>query len=213
MQWILKVRVIRKLIVPDKHKPKLPFSLELILQDEKVVSYKPFKDNKEGDNDEWLFKVVLEDDKLLVASCGPKFVRIFQTNSQQYTIQDELSKGIVPFKFLSDLIQCTEESAYWIAAKVVCLKLDHGWSYLAFNKCFTMMDQEENKYYCSNCNEEVISIIHRYNLQMYVTDGTAFISLLLGNREALQLIGKPAKELNEGLLKMLNVLIQVSLMI
>lgn len=158
MQWILKVRVIRKLIVPDKHKPKLPFSLELILQDEKgdcidasigkyiikyfkdkiqdlglyhmeyfvvaancaklktskhkhrliftkntivtelhdslfhmnifnlrtfdqltnqvnmdetelfdvvgqVVSYKPFKDNKEGDNDEWLFKVVLEDDK------------------------------------------------------------------------------------------------------------------------------------------------------
>uniref|UniRef100_M1AA20 Transposase n=1 Tax=Solanum tuberosum TaxID=4113 RepID=M1AA20_SOLTU len=136
----------------------------------------------------------------LVASCGPKFERIFQTNPQQY-IWDELSKGIVPFKFLSDLIQCTEESAYWIAAKVVYLKLDHGWSYLACNKCFTEVDQEENIYYCSKCNEEVISIIHRYDLQMYVTDGTAIISLLLGNREALQLIGKPAKELNEGLLE------------
>ncbi|XP_015163399.1 uncharacterized protein [Solanum tuberosum] len=364
MQWILKVRVIRMLIVPDKHKSKLPFSLELILQDEKgdrihasigkfiikcfkdkiqelglyqmeyfvvaancaklksskhkhrliftkntivtelhdslfhmnifnlrtfdqltnqenmdetelfdvvgqVVSYKPYKFSKEEDNDDCFFKVILEDDKKdrlstilwskhayqiqphlcesadeplivvlqlmmghkirenyyvhscwdetklwinsnlpqptdfknrLVASCGPKFERIFQTNPQQY-IWDELSKGIVPFKFLSDLIQCTEESAYWIAAKVVYLKLDHGWSYLACNKCFTEVDQEENIYYCSKCNEEVISIIHRYDLQMYVTDGTAIISLLLGNREALQLIGKPAKELNEGLLE------------
>ncbi|KAH0674584.1 hypothetical protein KY284_025671 [Solanum tuberosum] len=364
MQCILKVRVIRMWIVPDKHKTKLPISLELILQDEKgdrihasigkfiikcfkdkiqelglyqmeyfvvaancanlktskhkhrliftkntivtelhdslfhmnifnlrtfdqltnqvnmdetelfdvvgqVVSYKPSKNNEEGDNDKWLFKVVLEDDKKnrlstslwgkhayqiqphlcesadeplivvmqlmkvhklrenyyvhdcwyetklwinsnlpqptdfknrLVVSCGPKFERIFQTNPQQH-IWDELSKGIVPFKFLSDLIQCTEESAYWIAAKVVYLKLDHGWSYSACNKCFTVVDQVENRYYCSKCNEEVISVIHRYNLQMYVTDGTACISLLLFNREVLQLIGKPAKELNEGLLE------------
>lgn len=37
MHWNLKVRVIRLWIVPDKFKPEIPYSLEMILQDEKVL--------------------------------------------------------------------------------------------------------------------------------------------------------------------------------
>jgi len=36
MHWNLKVRVIRLWIVPDKFKAEIPYSLEMILQDEKV---------------------------------------------------------------------------------------------------------------------------------------------------------------------------------
>ncbi|OIT19342.1 hypothetical protein A4A49_53925, partial [Nicotiana attenuata] len=40
-----------------------------------------------------------------------------------------------------------------------------------------------------------------YRLQVGVIDGTAFISLLLWNREAMQIIGKSAKELKQGLVE------------
>ncbi|KAG5570921.1 hypothetical protein H5410_060687 [Solanum commersonii] len=80
---------------------------------------------------------------------------------------------MVSFKFIKDFLQCTEESTYWIAVKIVCLELGHKWSYLTCKK---------------------------YRLQIHVTDETRFISLLLWNKEVLQLIGKTAKELKEGLI-------------
>ncbi|OIT20170.1 hypothetical protein A4A49_62814, partial [Nicotiana attenuata] len=40
-----------------------------------------------------------------------------------------------------------------------------------------------------------------YRLQVCVIDGTAFISSLLWNREGMQIIGKSAKSLKQGLLE------------
>ncbi|WMV41354.1 hypothetical protein MTR67_034739 [Solanum verrucosum] len=37
MHWNLKVRIIRLWIVLDKFKPKIPYTLEIILQDEKII--------------------------------------------------------------------------------------------------------------------------------------------------------------------------------
>ncbi|KAH0672640.1 hypothetical protein KY290_024875 [Solanum tuberosum] len=84
--------------------------------------------------------------------------------------------------------------------KIVCLELGHIWSYLACNKCITKVDPLGDKYYCVKCNAEVIFVIHRYQLQIHVTDEIRFISLLLWNKEVLQLIGKTAKELKAGLI-------------
>ncbi|XP_070037825.1 uncharacterized protein [Nicotiana tomentosiformis] len=138
----------------------------------------------------------------LLAARQSNFERITQTSSQQsYSVRDELDKGIVLFKTIRDLVQCTQECSYWIAAKLVNLELDQGWSYLACNKCSRKVDKVENKYFCKKCNEEEFSFTHRYRLQVRVMDGTAFISLLLWNREAMQLIGKSAKELKERLLE------------
>ncbi|XP_049365204.1 uncharacterized protein LOC125830030 [Solanum verrucosum] len=296
MHWNLKVRVIRLWIVPDKFKPEIPYSLEMILQDEKgdrihasigktlikhfreilyelgvfrmnyfvitpnimkfkttthkhklnftvttnvkeiqdpsfhmdifnirtfdkltihhnvdetelldvighVSSYQPIQQIKQGDNNSYFINIVLEDDKL-ISSCDYKYERISQTSSQKHhSITDELSKGVVSFTYLSDLLQCYEESSFWIAAKIVCLELDHGWSYLACNNCITKVDTEGTKYYCKKCNSEVKYVIHRYRLQLSVMDGTAFISILLWNKETIQLLGKTAKELKEGLLE------------
>ncbi|XP_019237066.1 PREDICTED: replication protein A 70 kDa DNA-binding subunit A-like [Nicotiana attenuata] len=130
------------------------------------------------------------------------FERITQTSSQQsYSVRDELDKGIVLFKTIRDLVQCTEECSYWITAKLVNLELDRGWSYLACNKCTRKVDKVGTTYFCKKCNEEASSITHRYRLQVRVMDGTVFILLLLWNRDAMQLIGKSAKELKEGLVE------------
>ncbi|KAM3398011.1 hypothetical protein P3S68_001525 [Capsicum galapagoense] len=90
----------------------------------------------------------------LNAACYSNYERLSQTSSQQcYSITDELAKGIVPFKYINDLIVCTEQA-----------------------------------------------IVHRYRLQVRVMDETGLITLLLWNREAVQLMGKTAKELKEGLI-------------
>ncbi|OIT32683.1 hypothetical protein A4A49_65394, partial [Nicotiana attenuata] len=69
----------------------------------------------------------------------------------------------------------------------------------ACNKCSRKVEKVGNRYFCAKCNEEESSVTHRYRLQVRVMDGTAFISLFLWNREAMQLIGKSAKEHKERL--------------
>ncbi|KAM3284847.1 hypothetical protein P3S67_023646 [Capsicum chacoense] len=86
----------------------------------------------------------------LNAKCASNYERLSQTSSQQcYSITDELAKGIVPFKYINDLIVCLEEASYWIAAKIVCFDLDHGWSYMACNKCIIKVEQDGNSFFLS----------------------------------------------------------------
>ncbi|XP_070014818.1 uncharacterized protein [Nicotiana sylvestris] len=70
-------------------------------------------------------------------------------------------------------------------------------------QCSRKVDKVGNKYFCKKYNKEEFSFTRRYRLQVRVMDRTAFISLLLWNREAMQLIGKSAKELKERLLEVI----------
>ncbi|KAF3642271.1 putative late blight resistance protein -like protein R1B-16-like [Capsicum annuum] len=164
-----------------------------------VVTYKGVQTFKQGDSNSVFINIALEDDKLN-AACDSNYERLSQTNSQQCnSITDELAKGIVPFKYINDLTVCTEEASYWIAAKVVCFDLDHGWSYMACNKCIIKVEQDGNSFFCPKCNSEA-KVVHRYRLQVRVMDETDLITLLLWNREAVQLMEKTAKELKKGLI-------------
>nr|XP_016509422.1 PREDICTED: replication protein A 70 kDa DNA-binding subunit A-like [Nicotiana tabacum] len=269
MQWNLKVRVVRMWEIPDRYKPEIPYSIELVLQYAKVVTYEAVQTYKQGDNKSVFMNIELEDDKrnrisatlwselvdqiqphlnastadpLIVVlqlmkaqkyrgnysmrSCWyaskiwinptfPQFIdfksrldaalqsnyeSLTQTSSQQsHSIRDELAKEIVLVKTIGDLVQCTQ-----IAAKLVNLELQRGWSHLGCNKCIKKVEKVGNKFFCKKCNEEDCSVGHRYRLQVRVMDRTAFISLLLWNREAQQLIGKSAKELKEGLVEIFD---------
>ncbi|KAM3362448.1 hypothetical protein P3S68_017302 [Capsicum galapagoense] len=42
-----------------------------------------------------------------------------------------------------------KEASYWIAAKVVCFDLDHGWSYMTCNKCIIKVEQDGNSFFLS----------------------------------------------------------------
>ncbi|KAM3251694.1 hypothetical protein P3L10_005764 [Capsicum annuum] len=160
-----------------------------------VVTYKGVQTFKQGDSNSVFINIVLENDKHALFS----FLHYnFSTSSQQcHSITDVLAKGIVPFKYINDLILCTKEASYWIAAKVVCFDLDHGWSNMACNKCIIKVEQDGNSFFFV---QNAIQRKKLYRLQVHVMDGTGLITLLLWNREAVQLMGKTAKELKEGLI-------------
>ncbi|KAG5609534.1 hypothetical protein H5410_020815 [Solanum commersonii] len=179
------------IVVEDEQRNELPATLwgDLAFQIQSHLS---------GSTDEPLI-VVLQ--LMKTHKFRGEFEKVSQTSSQQHiSISEELSTGMVSFKFIRDFLQCTEEFSYWIDVKIICLELGHRWSYLACNKCITKVDPLGDKYHCVKCNAEVISVIHRYQLQIHVTDKAGFISLLLWNKEVLQLIGKTAKELKAGLI-------------
>ncbi|KAH0650218.1 hypothetical protein KY284_030130 [Solanum tuberosum] len=349
MHWNLKVRVIRLWIVPDKFKPEIPYSLEMILQDEKgdrihaslgktlsisekfymnlttthkhklnftvttnvkeiqdpsfhmdifnirtfdkltthhnvdeielldvvghVSSYQPIQQIKQGDNNSYFISIVLEDnnknrlsttlwgeladqiqphltgsaDEALIVVCqlmkAHKFRENYSVRSCWYQTKIWINPNLPqPTEFKDRLISscdykydmrgsprqvlkniilllmsclkvlyllhiflicfnATRNLPFGLLQKNFCLELDHGWSYLACNNCITKVDTEGTKYYCKKCNSEVKFVIHRYRLQLSVMDGTAFISILLWNKETIQLLGKTAKELKEGLLE------------
>ncbi|KAM3319095.1 hypothetical protein P3S67_006295 [Capsicum chacoense] len=70
---------------------------------------------------------------------------------------------------------------------------------MACNKCIIKVEQDGNSFFCPKCNSEA-KVVHRYRLQVRVMDETGLITLLLWNREAVQLMEKTAKELKEGLI-------------
>ncbi|XP_047258058.1 uncharacterized protein LOC124890275 [Capsicum annuum] len=70
---------------------------------------------------------------------------------------------------------------------------------MACNKCIIKVEQDGNSFFCPKCNSEA-KVVHRYRLQVRVMDGTGLITLLLWNHEAVQLMGKTAKELKESLI-------------
>nr|XP_016456325.1 PREDICTED: uncharacterized protein LOC107780311 [Nicotiana tabacum] len=64
----------------------------------------------------------------LLAAHQSNIERITRTSSQQsYSVRDELDKGIILFKTIRELIQCTQGYSYWIVAKLFNLELDQGW--------------------------------------------------------------------------------------
>ncbi|XP_075079868.1 uncharacterized protein LOC107796738 [Nicotiana tabacum] len=88
------------------------------------------------------------------------FERITQTSSQQsYSVRDELDKGIVLFKTIRNLVQCTQDCSYWIAEKLVNLELDRGWSYLACNKCTRKVDKVGTTYFCKKCKKKHVLLL------------------------------------------------------
>ncbi|XP_019241576.1 PREDICTED: uncharacterized protein LOC109221556, partial [Nicotiana attenuata] len=166
-----------------------------------VLKYEDVKTHKQGDNDSVFLNVQLEDDQRnrITATLWSELVDQIQPYLNG-AIDEPLIvvlQFMKPQKFRGNYSECT----YWIAAKLVNLELERGWSYLACNKCTKKVDKIGNKFFCEKCNEEQHSVGLRYRLQVGVIDGTAFISLLLWNREAMQIIGKSAKELKQGLVE------------
>ncbi|XP_075105114.1 uncharacterized protein LOC142179323 [Nicotiana tabacum] len=71
-------------------------------------------------------------------------------------------------------IECT----YWIAAKVVNLELQREWSYLACNKCTKKVEKIGNHFFVRNAMKKNVLLV-----------------------TAMQIIGKSAKELKQGLVE------------
>ncbi|XP_019241546.1 PREDICTED: uncharacterized protein LOC109221522 [Nicotiana attenuata] len=214
MQWNLKVRVSRMWEIPDRYKPEIPYSIELVLQDAKrtiveettdptfymdifnlrpfdhftnqhdvdeaelfdvvgqVMTYEAVRTYKLGDNKSVFMNIELEDDK---------------RNRISATLWSELVDQIQPHL-----------NASTADPLIVVLQLMKAQKYRGYSvrSCWYA-----SKIWINPTFPQFIDFKSRYQLQVRVMDRTAFISLLLWNREAQQLIGKSAKELKEGLVE------------
>nr|XP_033511922.1 uncharacterized protein LOC117272995 isoform X2 [Nicotiana tomentosiformis] len=119
-------------------------------------------------------------------------------SQRSYYVSDELATGTVEVKTIRELVDCMKEGHIWIVATVVNLLLEKEWSYLGCKRCSKKVDKIGSKFHCKKCDRLDSSATHRYKLQVQVMDRTGFISLLLWDREATNLIGKSANELNES---------------
>ncbi|KAM3221061.1 hypothetical protein P3L10_020329 [Capsicum annuum] len=129
---------------------------------------------------------------------GDKSERISQLSSQQsYSISDELASGAVEVKTIKQLIECMDEGSFYVAATIIHIDLEKNWSYLSCKNCSRKVDELGSKFYCKTCESLESSAIHRYKLFLKVTDvvETDFITLLLWNQYAMNLIGRTTTEL------------------
>ncbi|KAM3337161.1 hypothetical protein P3S68_032861 [Capsicum galapagoense] len=94
-------------------------------------------------------------------------------------------------------------SSFYVAATIIHIDLEKNWSYLSCKNCSRKVDELGSKFYCKTCESLESSVIHRYKLFLKVTDvvETGFITLLLWNQYAMNLIGRTTTELVKGSLE------------
>ncbi|KAL3627668.1 hypothetical protein CASFOL_029031 [Castilleja foliolosa] len=84
---------------------------------------------------------------------------------------------------------------FWICAIIGSVIGD--WSYLACPKCNKKLEPVGLENICDSCYKTIKTGTYRYKLQLDVSDQTSNVSILLWDREAEKLIGRPCQELRE----------------
>ncbi|KAL3625941.1 hypothetical protein CASFOL_030470 [Castilleja foliolosa] len=109
----------------------------------------------------------------------------------------ETLPAIVDFKSQDDdtIFAVDEPSTFWVCAMIGSIVGD--WSYLTCPKCNKKMEPVGKVYICDGCYKSHKTGIHRYKLHLDVVDQTANVTILIWDREAEKLIGRPCQELRE----------------
>ncbi|RYQ95721.1 hypothetical protein Ahy_B08g091068 [Arachis hypogaea] len=90
----------------------------------------------------------------------------------QYSATDEINAGIVPLKTIEEVLNMQQT-------------------------CPKKVVESKDRYWCDHCRRVGFKAMLRYRLQIIVTDGTGCLKLIVWNKEAEQMVGKPADKVNE----------------
>ncbi|RYQ97864.1 hypothetical protein Ahy_B08g093936 [Arachis hypogaea] len=125
--------------------------------------------------------------------------RITQLQTQpQYSATDEINTGIVPLKTIEEVLNMQLETSCWIIANIVSLEVGKDdWCYTSCKTCPKKVVESKDRYCCDHCRRVGFKAMLRYRLQIIVTDGTGCLKLIVWNKEAEQMVGKPADKVNE----------------
>ncbi|KAG6388593.1 hypothetical protein SASPL_150025 [Salvia splendens] len=97
-------------------------------------------------------------------------------------------------KSLEDL-ECLEDGLYWVFGKIVSVEAHYDtWYYMSCKTCFKKVEAEDNKFNCSVCKSTYSHAYRRYRFIVNIVDDTSNTSLLVWDREGIQLIGKKVYE-------------------
>ncbi|KAM3270136.1 hypothetical protein P3S67_030042 [Capsicum chacoense] len=123
---------------------------------------------------------------------GDKSERISQLSSQQsYSISDELASGAVEVKTIKQLIKCMDEGSFYVAATIIHIDLEKtGHTLVARIAVGGLMNLAVN-----------FTLKRVKALRVLRFTETGFITLLLWNQYAMNLIGRTTIELVKGSLE------------
>ncbi|KAH6838159.1 hypothetical protein C2S53_009036 [Perilla frutescens var. hirtella] len=79
--------------------------------------------------------------------------------------------------------------------KIIEVITKGNWCYLACTRCSQKVSQMGGRDFCDKCNLKDITGSYRYKLLLKIDDETGITSLILWNKESVELIGKTAMEL------------------
>ncbi|XP_042009193.1 replication protein A 70 kDa DNA-binding subunit B-like [Salvia splendens] len=97
-------------------------------------------------------------------------------------------------KSLEDL-ECLEDGLYWVFGNIISVEAHYDtWYYLSCKTCFKKVELEDNKFECSLCKSTYSHAYRRYKFIVNIVDDTSNTSLLVWDREGIQLIGKKVYE-------------------
>ncbi|KAL3615932.1 hypothetical protein CASFOL_040226 [Castilleja foliolosa] len=108
---------------------------------------------------------------------------------------DDLANGKITCNSVETIFAVDEPSTFWVCVMIGSIVGD--WSYLACPKCNKKMEPMGKEYICDGCYKSHKTGTHRYKLHLDVVDQTANVTILLWDREAENLIGRPCQELRE----------------
>ncbi|RYR31566.1 hypothetical protein Ahy_B01g056386 [Arachis hypogaea] len=111
-------------------------------------------------------------------------IKISQVSTQRaWSAADELKQGSVGMKTIEEVLNAVEIAACWIAATIISINAGkNDWLYKRVKLIKYELDD-------------------RYKIEVIVYDGTSSMTLLLWNREAIQLCRKKADQIKEKKLK------------
>ncbi|KAL1339125.1 hypothetical protein AAHE18_U010800 [Arachis hypogaea] len=142
-------------------------------------------------------KEVVDSKNRLGSTCQITSQYISHLSSQpSYSVSDEINGALVRLKSIEELLNCANEGSYWILASIVCLDVGKDdWLYKECTRCPQKLEGAE-PFYCKRCDQVDSNPLLR--LQVIVSDGTGSITLVLWDREAMQVVGKTATEIKEN---------------
>ncbi|KAL1340770.1 hypothetical protein AAHE18_09G039200 [Arachis hypogaea] len=148
-------------------------------------------------------KEVVDSKNRLGSTCQITSQYISHLSSQpSYSVSDEINGALVRLKSIEELLNCANEGSYWILASIVCLDVGKDdWLYKECTRCPQKLEGAE-PFYCKRCDQVDSNPLLRFRLQVIVSDGTGSITLVLWDREAMQVVGKTATEIKKTHLMM-----------
>ncbi|KAL3621861.1 hypothetical protein CASFOL_034347 [Castilleja foliolosa] len=108
---------------------------------------------------------------------------------------DDLANGKITCNSVETIFDVDESANFWICAIIGSVIGD--WSYLACPKCNKKLEPVGLENICDSCYKTIKTGTYRYKLQLDVLDQTSNVSILLWDREAEKLIGRPCQELRQ----------------
>ncbi|RYR14773.1 hypothetical protein Ahy_B04g071467 [Arachis hypogaea] len=127
------------------------------------------------------------------------FLNFNQFISNTFKETDELKQGSVGVKTIEEALNAAEVAICWIATTIVSINAGkNDWFYKACKKCPKKVETSTiERYECKGCGHTAGTASIRYKVEVIVYDGTDSMTLLLWDREAIQLCRKRADQIKE----------------